>query len=199
MCSPVRGAPSVRPRPPHSPDSRVPVSIPRTAASALLVTRGAPAGAVAVDLSGDGAATTLGGSDHAGPVTALIAFAVGGPLNAGLRLREAENGRAWLTWGMATTWLADAAAYLVVPRMGGPSLPASINARKTWLGYVPGMVVASVSGAVFARTLGVRRREGVLLGLALGASAALGDMCESALKRKPGRLTRVTSCQVTVA
>src|SRR5262245_47961530 len=117
----------------------VPVSIPRTAVSALLVTRGAPAGAVAIALSGDGAATTLGGSDHAGPVTALIAFAVGGPLNAGLRLREAENGRAWLTWGMATTWLADAAAYLVGPRMGGPSLPASINARKTWLGYVPGM------------------------------------------------------------
>jgi phosphatidate cytidylyltransferase len=158
--------------------------------AAFLMLEGGADGAIAAALL-DLLASQSGGNNR--PISSfltpvLIGGAVGLPLHLGLQLRKSERGLEWLTWGMITTWLADAAAYLLGPRMGGPALPATINSNKTWLGYLPGAALSLVSGVSFARRLGVPRTTAAVVGVIVGAGSSVGDMLESALKRRAGKV-----------
>jgi phosphatidate cytidylyltransferase len=163
----------------------IPISIPQLTALTLgLISSEWPTAANAL-LVGVSSSLSMTPGNKKGPVAVVAAAtAIGLPLRLGLSVRENQFGSEWLLWGMATTWLADAAAYLIGPQMRGPRLPASINAKKSWAGYLPGVAISLVSGWVFAKRLGLSRAEGLVVGTALGASVALGDMAESALKRK---------------
>jgi phosphatidate cytidylyltransferase len=116
-----------------------------------------------------------------------LGIILGKALRQMCKLRTREEGREWLQWGILTCWLNDASAYLIGPHMNGPTLPRWVNSRKTWLGYVPGIVLSSFSGRLASKKLRLTKQSGAYLGLCLGIGGALGDILESALKRWAGR------------
>lgn len=114
----------------------------------------------------------------------LCALLLAGAIRSGLKLRHREDGKDWLTWGFLTTWGTDAACYLLGPMMGGPSLPAWLNPKKKWLGYVPGLLVGVASGRLASSMLKLRSSCAMTLGFFVAVAATIGDILESAIKRR---------------
>lgn len=88
-------------------------------------------------------------------------------------------------WVFAMVWATDIGAYFAGRAFGGKRLAPSISPSKTWSGLIGGMIAALVVGA----TLGDRAEiMGVPLwiGLVVGLIAQLGDLGESAMKRRAG-------------
>ncbi|VAW09982.1 Phosphatidate cytidylyltransferase [hydrothermal vent metagenome] len=84
-------------------------------------------------------------------------------------------------------WATDIGAYFVGRRIGGPKLAPSISPGKTWSGAVGGVVASGFAGIVLALTIG--GASIVALGLVaavLSVAGQIGDLVESALKRRAG-------------
>jgi phosphatidate cytidylyltransferase len=133
------------------------------------------AGAVAW-LAGPGGGTWAGvGALYAGALVASVTL-----------LRISPNyGLAAILWVFAVVWGADVAAYFAGRTIGGPKLWPSVSPGKTW----SGAVVGALSGAVLGLMLTAwtsRVTPLFWLGLATAIVSALGDLFESALKRRFG-------------
>jgi len=92
-------------------------------------------------------------------------------------------GLAAILWLFAVVWGTDIAAYFAGRLIGGPRLWPSVSPGKTW----SGAIVGALGGAVFGLTLaGWTNRPAALFGLGLAAAivSELGDLFESALKRR---------------
>ncbi len=98
-----------------------------------------------------------------------------------------ELGLAIMLWLLLVVWAADVMAYFVGRRVGGPRLAPSISPGKTWSGFFGGMVGAIVVGGIVALANGPFRVASSF-GLAMGMAviAQIGDLAESALKRRSG-------------
>jgi phosphatidate cytidylyltransferase len=86
---------------------------------------------------------------------------------------------------MAVVWATDIGAFFAGRRIGGIKLAPTISPSKTWAGLIGGMVAAGVIGA----GLGILRElplATVWLGVPLALVAQIGDLFESALKRRAG-------------
>ena len=88
-------------------------------------------------------------------------------------------------WAMVVTWATDIFAYFAGRSIGGPKLAPTISPNKTWAGLIGGMVGAEVLGAITAALLGLGLPFLALGGL-MGLIAQMGDLYESAVKRKAG-------------
>ncbi|HEX8527454.1 phosphatidate cytidylyltransferase [Allosphingosinicella sp.] len=88
-------------------------------------------------------------------------------------------------WILLVTWAADIFAYFAGRTNGGPKLAPRISPKKTWAGLAGGMVGAAIVGAVAGQLLEI---DPVFhyLGAPLGLLAVLGDLYESAVKRRCG-------------
>jgi phosphatidate cytidylyltransferase len=94
-----------------------------------------------------------------------------------------------ILWLFAVVWGTDIAAYLGGRLIGGPKLWPSVSPGKTWSGAILGAALGALAGAVVALTAapsGVRIAPLLLLGLAASVVAQLGDLGESAIKRRFG-------------
>lgn len=109
---------------------------------------------------------------------------------AGLR----ERSPALLLSLLALVWIADTAAYFVGRRFGSRKLAPAISPGKTWEG-VAGGVVASCGYAIIlanAAPRGLPATEGVawaayaLIAAVLCGLGVVGDLFESAVKRRAG-------------
>ncbi|HRD74740.1 MAG TPA: phosphatidate cytidylyltransferase [Hyphomicrobiaceae bacterium] len=82
-------------------------------------------------------------------------------------------------------WGTDVAAYFSGRAIGGPKLWPRVSPNKTWAGFVGGVGTSAIAGAILSRFVeqGSALRL-ALTGLGLGIVAQLGDLAESALKRK---------------
>jgi phosphatidate cytidylyltransferase len=96
-----------------------------------------------------------------------------------------------LLWMFALVWTTDVAAYFTGRRLGGPKLWPRVSPKKTWSGFVGGLLAGTAAGVAVvavAQRLGWTAPAGLwAIGLATAlASAAsqLGDLGESAMKRK---------------
>ena len=91
-----------------------------------------------------------------------------------------------LLWLLIVIAATDTCAYLVGRTLGGPRLAPRISPGKTWSGLLGGVAGAGLLGAVASHALGA----GVMFAAAVGAGLAvvgqLGDLFESALKRRAG-------------
>jgi phosphatidate cytidylyltransferase len=88
-----------------------------------------------------------------------------------------------ILWLFAVVWGTDIAAYFAGRLIGGPRLWPSVSPGKTW----SGAIVGALGGAVFGLMLaGWTNRLAALFGLGLAAAivSELGDLFESALKRR---------------
>lgn len=90
---------------------------------------------------------------------------------------------------LVLVWTADTAAYLVGRRWGHRPLAPRLSPGKTWEGALGGLA-ATLVAALLLRGGGALGRAGPVFALALGAavwaSALLGDLSESRLKRRRG-------------
>jgi phosphatidate cytidylyltransferase len=92
-------------------------------------------------------------------------------------------GLASILWLFAVVWGTDIAAYFAGRLVGGPRLWPSVSPGKTWSGAIVGALAGAVLGLMLA---GWTNRLAALfwLGLATAIVSELGDLFESALKRR---------------
>jgi CDP-diglyceride synthetase len=122
------------------------------------------------------------------PSVLAVSSYVALPIRAGIKVRQADDGLNWLVYGIVSTWINDAANYVIGPFVPGRSLPAWLNDKKSWAGYLPGIGVSVLAARFAASKLGISKREAVCLGLFMGLASAAGDMFESGLKRRAKRV-----------
>ncbi|MEM7020965.1 MAG: phosphatidate cytidylyltransferase [Pseudomonadota bacterium] len=92
-----------------------------------------------------------------------------------------------IIWLLVVVWTTDVLAYVVGRTVGGPRLAPTISPGKTWAGLCGGVLAAAVAAAVTAGAIGSERVIQALgLGGLLAIVAQIGDLIESALKRRAG-------------
>ena len=110
---------------------------------------------------------------------------VGAPLLAGILLRERPDGLGWTLAILAATWACDTAAFLVGRAWGRHPL-AAVSPGKTKEGSIAGLIAAALVGSVASGLLAQPLPRTLVLGLIVGAGAIVGDLAESAIKRRLG-------------
>jgi phosphatidate cytidylyltransferase len=120
------------------------------------------------------------------PLTLLPLLASLDPLDRGAPAR-------WIVWLLAIVWTADSAAYLVGRTIGRRKLAPVLSPRKSLEGFIGGILVAGLVGALIAGplfTLGtpeeMRPLWGLVWGLIIATAAEAGDLLESLFKRVAG-------------
>ncbi|HEV7997716.1 MAG TPA: phosphatidate cytidylyltransferase [Stellaceae bacterium] len=119
---------------------------------------------------------------------ALGALWVGLPCVALLWLaRQQTGGRMTLLWLLAVVWATDIGAYTIGRSLGGPRLAPRWSPRKTWSGFLGGVICAALAGGATALALGIASAAPLMLVSAgLAIVAQFGDLAESLAKRRFG-------------
>ena len=110
-----------------------------------------------------------------------------GILLAGWQLIELRNdgGVLVLLWLVLVVVVTDIAGYFAGRKFGGPKFWPSISPKKTWSGTVAGWIGAGGIGLLFV-VFTDAGAEIIPLSMALSLAGQMGDIAESALKRKQG-------------
>jgi phosphatidate cytidylyltransferase len=122
---------------------------------------------------------------------AFVAWGIlytGVPIASLIVLRnDPAYGLAAIGWLFAVVWSTDSAAYFSGKAIGGPKLSPRWSPNKTWAGLGGGVVAAALTGLVTALLIGHTSVPVLMLfsGL-LAIIAQIGDIFESALKRRAG-------------
>jgi phosphatidate cytidylyltransferase len=88
---------------------------------------------------------------------------------------------------LAVVWATDIAAYAAGRIVGGPKLWPAVSPKKTWAGSLGGLVAALLAGLAVAAIAGETASVAVaLIALILSIACQLGDLFESAVKRRFG-------------
>ena len=155
--------------------------------------------------SGGPRGPTLFFAGYLGAAAGLVA-----PLLAGLFF-PSQGRRLWLSYGLILaaaalflayayeafgTWgltilvsivvISDTAGYFAGRALGGPKFWPSVSPKKTWSGTVAGWLCTAVFGAIMLPTAGVPPAIGALIAFVICFAAQLGDIAESAMKRRAG-------------
>ena len=88
----------------------------------------------------------------------------------------------------ASIWFNDAAAYLVGSRIGKHKLAPRTSPKKSWEGFIAGLIVSMGLWCLLLLVPGVNIElwQCLVFGLICGLTSVLGDLCESRIKRSVG-------------
>jgi phosphatidate cytidylyltransferase len=88
----------------------------------------------------------------------------------------------------ASVWGNDAFAYLVGSAIGKHKLAPHISPKKSWEGFIAGLIFAMVCWCLLTYIPGVSMSipQALVFGLVNGLSGVLGDLVESRIKRNSG-------------
>jgi phosphatidate cytidylyltransferase len=103
----------------------------------------------------------------------------------GLAGFRTDYGMVWLIWLVLVVVVTDISGYFAGRLIGGPKFWPRVSPKKTWSGTVAGWVGAALVGAVFLRftTAGP---DLPWISAALSLASQMGDIAESAIKRRMG-------------
>jgi phosphatidate cytidylyltransferase len=109
-------------------------------------------------------------------------------------LRALPDGLWWTFIVLPSIWLADSGAYVVGKRWGKHLMTPRLSPKKTWEGFIGGLVWGAGGGALFGwvgslvigPTSPITALSGGLLGLLIAFTGVLGDLAISMLKRQAG-------------
>lgn len=113
-------------------------------------------------------------------------------------LRDAGEGQLWLVVLLATVFATDTGAYTVGRLIGRRKLAPKISPNKTWEGAIGGFVFGAAAAVIAILALApdpidsldglgsYRTATVVVIALGVPLVAVLGDLVESALKRRLG-------------
>jgi len=118
------------------------------------------------------------------PAAFLYSLAVMLAVGQILALRE-TGGIAHLLWVVLVVVASDIMGYFAGRMLGGPKFWPKISPKKTWSGTVAGWVGAGVVGLVFVPVLGASLWL-VPVSVVMAFAAQMGDIAESAIKRRAG-------------
>jgi len=97
------------------------------------------------------------------------------------------------TWGLAAlilillvVWVTDIGGYFAGRGIGGPKLWPRISPKKTWAGAIGGFAASLVVAGGFAAAGLGKTGPMLLMGALLSIASQLGDLLESAVKRRFG-------------
>jgi|WetSurSiteA1Bulk_404760.scaffolds.fasta_scaffold01418_4 phosphatidate cytidylyltransferase len=135
------------------------------------------------DQAGSDFALTLGGMFYIGWIGAYF-----------ISLRNLPEGLWWILVVLPAVWFADSAAYFIGKRFGRHHLSPRLSPKKTWEGYLGGIIVGVLLTAGFTALLqtwagpdsAITPLRGALVGLIMGIFPTLGDLGESMIKRQVG-------------
>ncbi len=109
-----------------------------------------------------------------------------------ISLRELPNGMWWVLIVLPAVWLADSGAYFVGRSIGKRKFSPRLSPKKTWEGYIGGIVVGTIGAALLAVLWNLIQPgvmtpfQGGVLGLILSIITVLGDLGASMIKRQFG-------------
>jgi phosphatidate cytidylyltransferase len=87
----------------------------------------------------------------------------------------------------AVVWVTDIAAYFVGRAIGGPKLAPRLSPNKTWSGAIGGVIGGMLAAGAIAALAGIGNLPAIaLVAFGLSAAAQVGDLFESAIKRRFG-------------
>ncbi len=135
-----------------------------------------------------GAGAYLGSKANRGWAAFGAAFFIA-PAVALLWLREENEAGGGLTLLLfAIVWAADTGGYTGGRLVGGPKLNPSISPAKTWAGALGGLIFGACAAALAAPPLLGWPADtfALAVGGGLGVASIVGDMAESAIKRRFG-------------
>jgi phosphatidate cytidylyltransferase len=135
------------------------------------------------DHAGTDFGVTLGGIFYLGWIGAYM-----------ISLRTLPEGLGWILIVLPAVWLADMGAYLIGTRFGRHKLSPRLSPKKTWEGYLGGILVGILGTPLVAAAwqafaipgTAITPWRGVLIGLVMGVLPTLGDLGESMIKRQVG-------------
>jgi phosphatidate cytidylyltransferase len=99
---------------------------------------------------------------------------------------DAAKGFAALMLVLLVVWATDIGGYFAGRGIGGPKLWPRVSPKKTWAGAIGSFVASLVVAAGFAALDLGKAAPLVLLGAVLSVASQLGDLFESAVKRRFG-------------
>ncbi|HUI95144.1 MAG TPA: CDP-archaeol synthase [Xanthobacteraceae bacterium] len=120
-------------------------------------------------------------------VAAGIVYAGALPVACILLRSDPRHGLAAMLFLFAITWATDICAYFVGRLVGGPKLWRRISPNKTWSGAIGGACGAVVAALAVAHVAEIANSLAVSgLALLLSVASQVGDLFESAFKRRFG-------------
>lgn len=138
--------------------------------------RGAPA-------SGTDWAVTVAGTVYLGWMSGYL-----------MQLRALSDGLSWTMVVLPAIWLSDSGAYTVGKRIGRHHMTPRLSPKKTWEGFIGGVIWGVLSGGFFGWAGSFRAGpdsavgiwSGMMVGLVASLAGVLGDLGISMLKRQAG-------------
>jgi len=100
------------------------------------------------------------------------------------QLRQ-EAGFGWMVWLVLVVIVSDVAGYFAGRMMGGPKFWPRVSPKKTWSGTLAGWVGAGLVGLLMSEPL-IAGAGLVVVSMLVGFAGQLGDIAESAIKRRCG-------------
>jgi phosphatidate cytidylyltransferase len=97
------------------------------------------------------------------------------------------NGFIVIIWLFAAVWGTDILAYFTGRSLGGPKLWPSVSPKKTWSGALGGLAGGMLIACLLLSGFGVSLKpQHIMLSAAFSILTQMGDLFESALKRRYG-------------
>ena len=115
-----------------------------------------------------------------GAMTAFILLAA-----YGLMLHRDDFGIVWMLWLILVVAVTDIAGYFAGRALGGPKFWPAVSPKKTWSGTVAGWAGAAIVGWGFMAATETGPVL-VLVSVVLSFASQMGDIAESAIKRRMG-------------
>lgn len=131
---------------------------------------------------------------HAAPMNSLALAAFGGVYLGWLgstliEVRLLEHGARLVVFLYGCVIVADSAAYFVGRRFGKRKMSPRVSPKKTWEGFVGGVIVTPIFGALVGLLPAaqvITPLHGAILGLLISLIGPIGDLGESVIKRQAG-------------
>ncbi|MBR0697508.1 phosphatidate cytidylyltransferase [Bradyrhizobium lablabi] len=124
--------------------------------------------------------------ERRGWATAGLLYAAAAEIASVLVRLDAAKGFAALMFVFLIVWVTDIGGYFAGRGIGGPKLWVRVSPKKTWAGAIGGFVASLLVAAGFAVVDIGRTGPLLLLGALLSVVSQLGDLFESAVKRRFG-------------
>lgn len=130
-------------------------------------------------------------ADDAVP-TASWALTVMGGLYLGwflghfILLRAQPDGLKWTIIAFLSTWISDSGAYFVGRAIGRHKLWPRISPKKSWEGYIGGLITGVSSTMLIAHLAGLPVAHGAAIGALIPIITPFGDFAISMIKRQVG-------------
>lgn len=122
--------------------------------------------------------------EQRGWVASGLVYAAAALIATILVRRDADFGFLGLMFVLLVVWVTDIGGYFAGRGIGGPKLWPRVSPKKTWAGAIGGLVLGLVIAAGFALLGFGKMGPLLLLGAVLSIVSQLGDLFESAVKRR---------------